>query len=127
MIKKLHNPKLQFEVKENIAFRSMSAFYQQLDLYLHPSKAKAVDKSGLEAVFAHTPVLLSLYCYQEICRDFADILFDPENPVQLAKKITTAIDNYAIFKKKQAALQKYIIKNFSLIKFMKKLSHLYSE
>lgn len=124
-IKENINNNVHIKIMEGIPFNKIPKFYAELNLYIHPSKMKSIDKTGIEAIISKTPVLLSTYGYMDCFKNYKNILFDPNNSQELQQKIQQAIDLYTSFSSDQENLQKYTKKHFSLESFMKKLVKLY--
>lgn len=126
IITKLTKNNLQFKIIENLPHEKIPNYLKTLDLYVHPALVYSIDKSPLEAISSGIPVLLSKYGYKELCKEYPQILFDPDDIYSLATKIDYAITNYDQFSQNQKSFQKYIRKSFSTDIFMKKLVKLFN-
>jgi len=111
------NKNLKIEIITNVNYSNSPKFYSSLDLYVHPSLMKSIDKAGLEAIASQVPVLLSNRGYAEICDNRMDILFNPIDHVKLNQLIRQKVRQ----NKKKNLNYDYIIEKFSLDSFMKKV------
>lgn len=110
---KKQNKQFSAEILTNINYDNLPAFYHSLNLYIHPSLMKSVDKAGLEAMAAGVPVLLSKVGYGEMFAQYPNQLIDPNNIAEISQKISDSI---------QTPTVPIDISKFSLQNFMKKVT-----
>lgn len=79
--------KVPLILHKELSYVLMPAFYQSLDLYVHPSKMTSIDKSALEAVFCEVPVLLSYVGFKPVISNQSILGFDPDSSMDLKHKI----------------------------------------
>jgi glycosyltransferase involved in cell wall biosynthesis len=123
--KKLTRKNLEFKIIENLPHTKVTEYLNSLHLYIHPAKVYSIDKAPIEAICSGTPVLLSNYGYSGICKEYPEILFNPNNPQELVRKIDDAINSYKEFSDKQKSFQRLIRSSYSADEFMKKLVKLF--
>lgn len=109
--------------------KSLSDFYNCLDLFLMPSKAETFGFMGLEAQSAGVPVIgLQGTALDEIC-DLAKTGFtiteDPLN--ELIALITSLQSNKELVVQKANLSQENFLKNFSLDVFLGRMKQLYQK
>lgn len=117
------NHQLKIEILTNVNYSNLPEYYHSLDLYVHPSKMKSIDKAGLEAIASGLPVLLSSDGYGEILKKYPQNLFNSSNRIELSKKLEIALKNKMI----NSNIQQDVINQFSIKSFMTKLVSNYHE
>lgn len=119
-------------LKDNVSFLGMiedvAEFYSKIDIAVIPSRQEGFGLSFVEAMSLGIPSIAS---NAEGLKEVVDtlkvgILFEMENEVDLALKITDLIDNYEIYEKRFQECAKMVRERFSISAMCTELKNVYS-
>lgn len=107
----------KFKFLGKVSHKDLPGYYQSHDIFIHLSKTGSVDKSLLEAMACGIKVLSS----NDSSRAFLpeQLLFDENNPKELAEKIV-ALSKAEVDPK----LRQYVVENHNLDKLIDRISSL---